>query len=154
MEVINKNNYSITKSLRKSLIEGGAGPNPCSYNIPSNFGKEGPRTIINGRPRIKFEATPGPGLYNPSFDATIEKSPRFLMSKGPRSTKSFYDNPGPGQYKYKTGLNGPKFKFAKSKRLEMNVDTIPAPGSYKIPCTFAKVADYELRNTNNEFRFV
>jgi len=113
--------------------------------------------MLHGKwPKDKLNTVPGPGSYNPNYKMMIRKCPVLTVSTGPRLAKDYStvkDVPGPGRYNFNLTLNGPMFKFLMSKR-KREVSDVPGPGAYRIPCTFAKTADYLIPNRDNKFKFV
>lgn len=100
--------------------------------------------------KMKRDSVPGPGAYNPSIKALERSNHGVKMSTEARVVKPFNiqnDTPGPGTYPYSSTLNGPKYKFGKEKKCARRLDkSVPGPGAYKLPCTFAKPEHYKLPN--------
>ncbi len=148
----------IGKGKRPPLLVVNVGPGPCSYNLPSKLG-DGPKCKLHGkRSEEKPEAIPGPGAYDPNMKNVLERFPAIALSTGPRVEKDFStrkDVPGPGKYALNTTLDGPKFGFGVSGKVAPKSDpAIPGPGAYKVPCTFANVANYLIPSRPDAFKYV
>lgn len=146
-------------SKRQPLLAVTAGPGPWSYNIPPKFGSEGPKPVLIGKSAEKeLDLLPGPTTYAPSFQTTLPRTPVLPLSTAPRLDRSSTGRrniPGPGHYRLGNTLDGPKFKFHRSKRVGLQLnESVPGPGSYRVPCSFANTARYLLPNREERFKFV
>ena len=150
--------WKIYAGSRNKTIVKSTGPEPGTYNLPTTLGK-GPKIVLHGRrPKEHIEAIPGPGAYNPNPKIIIEKYPKIALSTAPRCEKDYStkkDVPGPGMYKLKSTLDGPKFGFGIGKKLNYSYDQgIPGPGAYKVPCTIGKAENYQLPGKKTEFGYI
>eukprot|EP00826_Nyctotherus_ovalis_P047886 TRINITY_DN5581_c0_g1_i2.p1 TRINITY_DN5581_c0_g1~~TRINITY_DN5581_c0_g1_i2.p1 ORF type:complete len:150 (+),score=17.95 TRINITY_DN5581_c0_g1_i2:222-671(+) len=146
-------------SKRQPLLAVTTGPGPWSYNIPTKFGSEGPKPVLIGKSAERqFDALPGPTTYTPNFQTTLTRIPVFPLSTTPRLDRSLTGRrniPGPGHYKLGETLDGPKFKFHRSKKVGLQLnESVPGPGAYRVPCCFANTATYLLPNREDKFKFV
>ena len=149
---------SMGKGERPPLLQAKPGPGPCTYTVPSKLGQEGMKPALHPRiNREKRENIPGPGAYEPNFKATLERFPAIALSTGPRVEKDFStkkDVPGPGQYKLNGTLEGLKFGFGSGRDHLPKPEALPGPGTYHVPCTFAKTANYQIPNKDNTFEYI
>ena len=86
----------------------------------------------------------------------LKRCPALTLSTDSRLAKDYStikEVPGPGRYNLNTTMDGPKFKFFIGKRKRVIPD-VPGPGAYKIPCTFAKTANYLIPNREEKYKFV
>jgi len=150
--------WKICRTGRNSITPRTTTPDPGAYDLPSTFGK-GPNIKIHGRIQQKqIEAMPGPGEYNPNHKLVLEVYPGIAMSTGPRTEKDITTRkhvPGPGHYQLKSTLQGPKFGFGIGlKCKQKRDDNIPGPGTYKVPCLFARTQKYQIPNKDMSYSFV
>eukprot|EP01016_Furgasonia_blochmanni_P022269 TRINITY_DN242_c0_g1_i2.p1 TRINITY_DN242_c0_g1~~TRINITY_DN242_c0_g1_i2.p1 ORF type:complete len:467 (-),score=74.34 TRINITY_DN242_c0_g1_i2:136-1464(-) len=140
-------NIRMGSAKRPPLSASTYGPGPGTYATKPMVG-EGPRYAMGGRrEEVKDNFAPGPGAYQPSIGATVERQPAIRI--GTSSRDGLYktnDAPGPGEYTYNKGtLAGPKWGFGSGKRdgLYPKSDA-PGPGAYSPPAKFADVPKYVI----------
>jgi len=116
------------------------GPGPGDYEVspvkdsPSFSFR--PKTILRGKDKV-----PGPGEYDPKFEAVREKSPSWGV-RGREEGGRPANLPGPGAYEIVTDTSGPKWKFGNSTRKEALKKENPGPGAYDIRPLLGAVPSY------------
>jgi len=91
-------------------------PGPGTYEKPSGLGSKG-HSFGQKRNDHRLEQSPGPGAYQPSSSFTKPSAPGRQISKTPRGnlmSKSYLENPAPGNYEVSPTRGGPQYSFAKS----------------------------------------
>lgn len=150
--------WVICKGKRNTGVVKRIIPDPGAYELPNVMG-QGPKISFYGR-RVekKVEVSPGPGAYDQNSKITLMNYPGIIVTTGPRTEKDFStrkDIPGPGTYPLRSTLNGPKIGFGYGKKCEHKLDnSVPGPGAYKVPCTFAKAERYKIAGKSLPFGFV
>lgn len=119
------------------------GPGPGDYEIapikdaPSFSFR--PKTTLRGKDKV-----PGPGEYDPKFEATREKSPSWIVRGRDEGRPG--NVPGPGTYEILKDGSGPKWKFGNSTRRETIRKENPGPGAYDIRPLVGAVPSYVQLN--------
>merc|ERR1719424_2244010 len=111
-------------------------PGPASYQIPGKMGSGGPSYSSTTGRRINagYNATPGPGAYQPNEfgQSTYKRKEEWGFGTSPREGKGIGSSPGPGSYEQKTAIDqgeGPKFSM-KPRHSCKSSGTTPGPGEY------------------------
>lgn len=143
-------------------------PAPGSYDLKSKaFDFDKPKSSYIGK-KLDFDDTkkfihslPGPGAHDPAFKMTKTMQARYSMGtklSTPRNTTAIV--PGPGTYVNDSQRvrqqTAPSFGFGTSKRpaIGYKKDTVPGPGSYKLPAKIADTAPYSMPGKNVESKYV
>lgn len=87
---------------------------------------------------------PGPGEYNPKFEAVREKSPSWIVRGRDEGNRSI-GVPGPGTYEVPADSSGPRWKFGNAKRKETKIEN-PGPGTYEIKPLIGAMPSYVQTN--------
>lgn len=89
---------------------------------------------------------PGPGAYEPNFNAQAPELPKYSI-KGRYQPRKRDQIPAPGAYEmnHNTKLTAPSFGFGSSPQrgpLSGKAQDVPGPGNYKIPVQVATKNSY------------
>lgn len=129
---------------------------PGTYDTPSKVG-EGPKCSIRPKTAMpKRPEIPGPGKYDPTFNAVTRRTGTAIAGTEKRG-KLFgkkEEVPAPGTY-YEAAKkrSGPAFSFSRSKELKPK-DTAPGPGTYKLPSGIANWPNYVASKKNCEYQYI
>jgi hypothetical protein len=123
-------------------------PGPGQYEARLNT-RSGP--TLGSKPRVHVKDSPGPGTYSPDPRQAKRKAPQFSMGSEKKKTiagRPHNKYPGPGTYYGQKPKSGPSFGFGSGKRMHVNCNDSPGPGSYKIPTKIRNVEGYALDKNN------
>ena len=129
-----------------------------TYSLPQRA-NEGSKWVMGAKLGSSFitgnKNTPGPGGYDPDFNATSNKKPKYTI-KGRYSEAKRLNVPGPGTYQ-KTLVDkksAPSFGFGTSSQREPIKQTLsPGPGGYKIPVMIADVPAYAMPSRKEDYKY-
>lgn len=127
------------KSNKNYFTTCSTGPGPGDYEIQPLRDAPAftfrPKINIKGRDKV-----PGPGEYDPKFQAVKEKSPSWIV-RGRDEGNRTIEIPGPGAYEIPTDSSAPRWKFGNSTRKETKKES-PGPGAYEIKPLIGAVPSY------------
>jgi hypothetical protein len=127
----NKNQWTIARKRYDRECENDCSPGPGFYFPEIN--DKGPAFSIAGKNKKKQRRSdcPGPDTYFPSINPTRPRAKSAKFSKGKRYKDYNSCQPGPGEYKIKSTLGGPKAVLSGRPKAKKKWSD-PGPGAYNV----------------------
>ena len=136
---------------RRDAGNGNQNPGPAAYT--PKYQESSPQFSIKMKLEERQKATQpvssmqGPADYSPNTSQILEKTRIPIIGSEQKLTRYGGFNIGPGAYKLKSEVGGPRYSFSRSvRRIRPEDSSVPGPGQYTIPTTVANVPSYVKLN--------